>query len=60
MGNIFRESEWKKSIRLSKRRWEKENNKVGLKEARPDLSDLSVSDQGQYPVLVTLSELQNQ
>jgi len=44
MGNVFRESEGKKSIRLSKRRWEDENNKVGLKEVRRDLSYLSASD----------------
>ena len=44
MGNVFRESEGKKSILLSKRRCEEENSKVGLKEVRRDLSDLSVSD----------------
>ena len=43
MGNVFRESEGK-NYRLSKRRWEKENSKVGLKEVRRGLSDLSVSD----------------
>jgi hypothetical protein len=43
-GNVFRESEGKKSIRLPKCRWEEENSKVGLKEVRRDLSDLSVSD----------------
>jgi len=44
MGNVFRESEGKNLIRLWKRKWEEENSKVGLKEVRRDVSDLSVSD----------------
>jgi len=44
LGNVFRESEGKKSVLLSKRRWEEQNSKVGLKEVRREFSDLSVSD----------------